>query len=199
MQYLSLPNDMLTVLAGEPTDFTIEGKSGGQASSTFLLLFGSAWSLFTGAIVYGFLHPLFTEGAVTFSLNEEMVTATPDNLTPLLLPGIFFGIFILIGLGLMLGGILAFVKKPGYYAGTPTRLVHYEKGRIHTYDWQKFNGNMQVNSRKGTLMLDLMTGHTTKNGGYVPTRLHIKTKADVLELERLIRQRVQAAREKNTA
>jgi hypothetical protein len=199
MQYLSLPNDMLTVLAGEPTDFTIEGKSGGKASSTFLLLFGSTWSLLTGALLYGFLHPLFTEGAVTFSLNEEMVTATPDNLTPLLLPGIFFGIFILIGLGFLLGGILALVKKPGYYAGTPTRLVHYEKGRIRTYDWQKFNGNLQVNSRKGTLMLELMTGHINRNGGYVPTRLYIKTKADVLEVERLIRQRVQAAKPQRTA
>lgn len=191
-----MPNDMITVLAGEPTDFTIQGRRAGTGGGAFLLLFGSVWTLFTGAMVFAFLHPLLNDGMVHFTLNEQAVVATRDNLEPLTMPAIFFGIFLLIGLGLLLGGIWSLTKKPGYYAGTPTRLVSYERGKINSFDWREFNGNIEVNSRKGMIRLELKSGFRS-NSTYVPTQLRIYTKADVLEIERKVRERIQAAREGN--
>ena len=78
--------------------------------------------------------------------------------------------------------------------GTTNRLVRYRKGIINTFDWEQFSGNMEINTKKGNISLQLRTGKmvSKKNSSdqFVPDVVYISGVANVLEIEKICRKRI---------
>ena len=87
-------------------------------------------------------------------------------------------------------------RKGGYYVGTPTRLIVFEKKGFRTVDWEQFSGDIAVsgNDQKGNISLGLRTGRMagSKSGSdrYVPDTLYISGISDVFEVEKICRRRI---------
>ena len=90
------------------------------------------WTAFTSIFVIAFLGPLFVGNEVHFESNGVPTVAGPDNLEPILVPALIIGLFVIIGLAMMLGGVYSMFRKGGYFVGTPLRLIHYHKGNDPT-------------------------------------------------------------------
>ena len=91
--------------------------------------------------------------------NREPVVGSLDNLQPMIVPGLVIGLFVLVGIGLMIAAVRGALKKGGYFVGTPTRFLRYSNGTINAYDWEQFNGNIEVNFTKGDITFQLRTGN----------------------------------------
>jgi hypothetical protein len=186
-----LPPELETVVGAEKIEFSVVSKRNkpiGQAAGT--LIFGVIWSAITSIFVVAFFGPLFKGEEVEFGLNGEMVTASLDNLEPILVPALIIGVFVLIGIIALLVGIYQFFQTGGYFAATATRLLHYRKGNIATYDWAQFTGNVKMNAKRGNITLQLRSGYSTKNGGFVHNVVFISGADNVLEIEKICRKRI---------
>jgi hypothetical protein len=94
------------------------------------------------------------------------------------------------------GGIYLMFKKGGYFVGTPTRFISFQKGKYRSVDWEQFSGDIQVtgDDQKGHITLGMRTGKmvSSKNGPdrYVPDELYISGIPDVFEIEQICRKRI---------
>jgi hypothetical protein len=129
--------------------------------------------------------------AIIFSKADKTTDSGSDIIMILLL-----GFFISFGMVLIVSGIIRSTRRGGYFAATPKRLIYCRKGKLRSWDWQKFTGETQVtgNERKGTIQLVMRTGDVVSNGKtgprYVPDQLYITAISDVFEVERMIRKRI---------
>jgi hypothetical protein len=115
-----LPEVLSSVVGSESIDFAIKaGRAQPRKKSFSLILFGIAWTAFTSIFVIAFLGPLFLGKEVHFESNGVPTVASPDNLSPILVPAIIIGFFVLIGIGMLSWGIYSIYKKGGYFVGTP--------------------------------------------------------------------------------
>ena len=141
-----------------------------------------------------FFGPLFIGEEVHITVNDVPTTASWDNFEPMLIPALVIGVFVLIGIGLLLGGFYSFSQKGGYFVGTASRLLRYHKDVIKSFDWEQFTGTMEANIKKGDLALQLRTGkmvHRKNNSSYyVPDMVYISGVTNVLEIEQLCRKRI---------
>jgi hypothetical protein len=105
-------------------------------------------------------------------------------------------VFVLIGLGLVGAGVYQLFKKGGYFVGTPTRLVHYNNGKVRSIDWEQFSGDIEVKGTalKGNLELQLRTGRmvSSKNkpDRYVPDVIYLSGIPEVFKVEGICRKRI---------
>ena len=148
MRNAVLPRDLNTHIGSERKDFAVKaGRAQPVKKSMGILLFGTLWTAFTSIFVIAFLGPLFVGKEVHFESNGVPTVASPDNLGPVLVPAIIIGVFVLIGIGMISGGIFSMLKKGGYFVGTPLRLIHYRNGNIRSIDWEQFSGDIQVRAK----------------------------------------------------
>lgn len=190
-----LPEDLKSVIGKEKVDFSTEAKRmHPRKRSIAIILVGSGWTAFTGIFLFALFGPLIRSGQVTITVNDVPTTATWNNFEPILVPTIIIGLFTLVGLFIITFGFISLYKKGGYFVGTENRLILYRKGNIKTYDWEQFTGNMQMNSEKGDLSLELRSGRmmSRKKGPdyFVPDTVELSGVPDVLEIERACRKRI---------
>jgi len=192
-----LPPDLTRMLASERKDFAVKaGRAQPPRRSCAIIIFGALWTAFTSIFVIVFLGPLFVGKEVHFESNGVPTVASPDNLEPILVPALIIGVFVLIGIFLLAGGIISMFRKGGYFVGTPTRLVHYKKGRIRSIDWEQFSGDIEFkgNAVKGNISLQMRTGRmiSRKNAPdrYVPDMIYMAGIPNVFEVERMCRKRI---------
>lgn len=195
-----LPHDLLMRLSNERKDFIVKAARAYPAKlSLFFIFFAVFWLLFTSVFIVAFFLPIFLGNEVNLTVNDVPTVASANNLKPLLIPAIVIGVFVLMGiLVLVLGFYFAF-KKGGYYIGTPERLIKYEKNTLHSYDWEQFNGNITVSgdNQKGNVALEMRTGRMvsrkTKNREYeeyVPNIINMIGIDNALTAEQLCRKRI---------
>jgi len=197
MENTILPQDLSSTVGSENKDFSVKAKRAQPLKKSFsIILFGTVWTAFTSIFVFAFLGPIFQGKEVHFKSNGVPTVASPDNLGPIVMPAIFIGIFVLVGIGMLSWGIYSIFKKGGYFVGTPTRLVHYQNGNIRSIDWEQFSGDIEVNgnAQKGNISLQMRTGKmvSRKNGPdrYVPDVIYISGIPNVFEIEQICRKRI---------
>jgi len=161
-----------------------------------LIIFSVFWNAFVSVFVVAFFGPLFFNEEVHFTSNGNPEVASLDNLSPLLFPAIFIGIFGLVGIATLIWGIVLLVQKGGYFVGTETRLIKYRKGNIEIKDWEQFSGNIEIKSKGlyGDLTLELRTGkvRSSKNSSkYVPDTLFMYKVKNIFDIEKKCRRRIE--------
>ncbi|REG98865.1 hypothetical protein [Flavobacterium aquicola] len=191
----SLPADLRSVIGTENIDFSIIAKRKQPLKNSWgLIIFGTIWSAFISIFVIAFLGPLLKGEEVHFKVNDEPTTGSWENFEPLLVPTLFIGLFVIIGIAILCSGLYSFFQKGGNFVGTENRLIHYRKGTIKTYDWEQFSGNMEINSQKEDISMELRTGkmvsRKNKPDEYVPDILYISGVPNVLEIEKICRNRI---------
>jgi hypothetical protein len=193
---IRLPETLESNIVSEKREFAVFSKRREPIRSSLgMILFSTFWLAFTSLFVVVFLGPLIMGQEVHFTADGQPMTAGPGNLKPALVPAIIIGLFVLIGIGMLIFGFYRLFRKGGYYVGTPTRLIHYHKGNLRSIDWDQFNGDIQVNGKEhnGNIMLVMRTGTmvSKKSGSqYVPDTIYLAGIPDVFEIERICRQRI---------
>lgn len=197
MPTTTLPTELLTALGSESQDFSVKAaRKQPLSKSLFLLAFGTFWTLFSGMFAAIFISPVLLGGESHFTVNGVATVASADNMGALVAPGLFIGLFLLVGFAILGGGFYSLLAKGGYFVGTPTRLVNYRNGTLKSYDWEQFTGTIEVsgNERNGSISLELRTGKmvSQKNGPdrYVPDIIYIASIENAFEIERLCRRRI---------
>jgi hypothetical protein len=197
LETITLPPELETRAGAEIKDFAVKAKHAAPPKASLgMIIFGVVWLAFSSVFLFAFLGPLFKGEEVHFLANDVPTVASPENLRPILLPAAIIGIFILIGLGMLGGGIYMMFKKGGYFVGTPTRLISFQKGKYRSVDWEQFSGDIEVtgNEQKGNIKLGLRSGKmvSSKNGPdrYVPDELYISGIPNVSEIEESCRRRI---------
>lgn len=192
-----IPNEINYLIGNETTDFIIKAKKHTPLKSNiFLILFGAAWLAFTSIFVYAFFAPLLMGQEVHFETNGVPTVASPDNLEPLILPGIIIGVFVLVGVGMLFGGLYSTFKPGGWFASTPTRLIVFNKTSSRSIDWENFTGDIEItgSNENGNITLLLRSGSmvSSKNSGsrYVPDKIYIAGITDAFKIEQIIRKRI---------
>ena len=197
MKKTTLPPALYSSIGSENTDFVVKaGRIQPLKQSLSLIFFGTVWIAFTSMFVFVFLGPIFQGKEVYFESNNIPTVAGPNNLGPIVIPAIFIGVFILIGISMLSWGFYSLFKKGGYFVGTPTRLVHFQNSNIRSIDWEQFSGDIKVsgNAQKGNISLQMRTGQmvSRKNrpDGYIPETIYISKIPDVFKIEKLCRKRI---------
>jgi hypothetical protein len=196
MNYIRfLPMELESVVGDEKIDFSVFANRKKPVKQSFNLIFGGIfWLAITSIFVVVFFGPLFKGEEVHFSVDGVPTTASLENFEPMIVPALIIGLFVLIGIGLLLYGFYSFSQKGGYFVGTANRLFHYHKGIIKSFDWEQFSGNMEINIKKGDIALQLRTGKmvSRKNSSarYVPDVVYISGVTEVLEIEKMCRKRI---------
>ena len=197
LENIYLPPELESYIGSESKDFAVKAKYAAQPKvSLAMIIFGLIWFSFSLILLMLFMGPLFRGQEVQFLSNDVPTVAGPGNLRPLLLPASVIGLFVLTGILLVYAGLRMLFSKGGYYVGTPTRLIVFEKKSIRSVDWEQFSGDIAVsgNDQKGNISLGLRTGRMagSKSGSdrYVPDKLYISGIANVLEIERICRKRI---------
>jgi hypothetical protein len=197
LETITLPPELESHVGAEIKDFVVKAKHASPPkASVAMIIFGVVWLAFSSVFLFAFLGPLFKGEEVHFLANDVPTVASPENLRPILLPAAIIGIFILIGLGMLGGGIYMMFKKGGYFVGTQTRLISFQKGKYRSVDWEQFSGDIEVtgNEQKGNIKLGLRSGKmvSSKNGPerYVPDEIYISGIQNVSEIEESCRRRI---------
>jgi hypothetical protein len=191
----SLPTDLKTVIGTAEIDFSILARRNQPLGKSYGLIgFGTIWTAFISIFVIVFLGPLFKGEEVHFKVNDEPTTGSWENFEPMLFPTLLIALFVIVGIALLIGGFYSLFQKGGYFVSTPHRLIHYRKGTIKTYDWEQFSGNIEVNSKKEDISLELRTGKMVsrddKPDKYVPTIIYISGVTNVLDIEKICNKRI---------
>ena len=192
---ISLPTDLQSVIGTERTDFSVFSKRAQPLRKSLgMIVFGTIWTALTSIFVIAFFGPLFKGENVDFKVNGVTTTVNSDNLQPMLIPILFIGTFVLIGIGILSWGFYSIFQKGGYFVGTANRLIRYHKGNINSYDWEQFSGNMEINTKNGDLSMELRTGKMVSNRNspdkFVPDIVYISGAMDILDIERICRKRI---------
>jgi len=190
-----LPKDLQTVIGNENIDFTVYAKRKQPKSTSFIIIaFSLLWLFFPLIGSYAFFKPLFKGENVNFKVNDIPTTANWDNLEPMIVPSLLLIFFLAIGFGLLISGLIALLKKGGYYVGTENRIINYNNGTIKYFDWEQFTGNIELNFNKKDISLEMRRGKIAKrdNGPdeFIPEILHLSGIENLIEVERICRERI---------
>lgn len=194
---LPLPPEIIPILGKETAEFSVKaGRAEPIGKSLYLIIFGAGWLAFTSMFLIAMFGPIFFGQDVHFSSGGKPMVAGPENLGPLLGPGLFVGLFVLIGIGVLASGLISLFKQGGYFVGTPTRLINLRKGSMREIDWEQFTGDIEVtgNSQNGNISLRMRTGKmvSRKNAPdeYVPDITYISGIANVYDIEQICQKRI---------
>lgn len=197
LENLTLPQELENYIGSESKDFAVKAKHASPPKTSLaMIIFGLVWLAFSSLFLFAFLGPLFKGEEVHFLANDVPTVASPENLRPILLPAVIIGIFILIGIAMLGGGIYMLFRKGGYFVGTQIRLISFQNGKYRSVDWEQFSGDIEVTGteQKGNIKLGLRTGKmvSSKNGPdrYVPDELYISGIPGVFEIEKICRKRI---------
>ncbi len=193
----NIPSEINTILAGESADFVVKARRGVPFVGSLMSLgFSVFWLLFSSLFVLVFFGPLFMNGEVAFTSNDVPVVASWDNLGPLLMPAGIIGIFVIVGIILVISSIFSFFIKGAWYIGTAKRLIIYKKGFTRSIDWEEFTGSISVRTKgdRGSINLVLRTGRmVSRDKGpdqYVPEKLDLIDIPNAQTVEQSLRKRI---------
>lgn len=193
-EQITLPEELNIFLGSESREFAVYGRRAGPVrSSVSQLIFGIVWLGFI-IIFLSFFFDSFSQGGIK-QIISNMKNADEGNSQE---SGIFvvilFSVFILVGLYMILAGVFSLLKTGGYFVGTPTRLVRFNRGKMMWDSWDQFNGNIEVrgNNKRGTIILESRTGYKSAgmSNRYVPNIVYISGVPDVYEIEQICRKRI---------
>lgn len=201
MDINNLPADLITFVGSEKIDFVLKGKRKNQVKHYRITLFlGIFWSLFMflfSIIIFG---PLLQGKKVLFEINDVPTTAGPDDLQPLIGLLIFTGIFFLIGFGILGWSIYSILREGGIFVGTKSNLVHYQNGKIESFDWGDFTGNIDVKNAQedgtASIILELknykrkLFAVSLINGRIIHPAVFLSHIANANEIEQYCRKRI---------
>ena len=197
LRITDLPDDLKVIIDAEEIDFATKAKRNQPLSNALgLFFFGTIWTAFTSIFVVAFFGPLFVGEEVHFTSNDVPVTAGLDDMAPLLIPGLLTGLFIVIGISMLIYGAKLLLEKGGYFVGTETRLIQYRNGTVKSTDWEQFSGNIEMKNKngEGNLTMELRTGSmkSRKNSSdqFVPDKIYIAGIPNVFEIEKKCRIRI---------
>lgn len=176
----TLPQEAENMLGGEQKDFVVRSHRAYPLRAALpMLFFGLFWFGITSLIFFGMFGPLFTGQEISFGLPAvEQVDDESKESGGIVFQALFFGIFFLIGIGMLVyAGYLMF-KGGSWYVGTPTRLFVYHKDDIKSLDWELFSGDVHVYGKphNGTVTLRMRSGKVVrhKHGETIqPHEVHI--------------------------
>jgi hypothetical protein len=193
MTNATLPQELNNIISSEKKDFSLKSGRAQPLKKTFSIIsVGTILLIIVSVSIKSFLYPIFQGGESHFKINGIETTASFDNLGPAIFPGIIIGIFLIISIVTIIQGIYSIFKKGGYFVGTPTRLIHYQKGKIKSIDWEQFTGNIEINNN--ALSLEMRTGKfiNKKRGAdkYIPDIIYISEITNIFEIEKLCRKRI---------
>lgn len=197
LRITDLPDDLKVIIDAEEIDFAVKAKRNQPVSTAVgILIFGTIWTAFISIFVVGFFGPLFIGEEVHFTSNDVPVSASIDDMAPLLFPGLFIGVFVVIGLSMLIWGIRILLQKGGYFVGTETRLIQYRNRTVKSTDWEQFSGNIEMKNKNGDgdLSMELRTGSmkSRKNSSdrFVLDKIYISGIRNVFEIEKKCRTRI---------
>lgn len=197
MNFNQFPIELRNLLDSETTDFIINSKRNHlKKKAVFALIIALFWNAIISVFVITFFAPLFNCKVVHFKVNDIPTIGSRGNWEPLLIPGLIFGLFVLIGIGLLIRSFDLYFQKGGYFAGTETRFVKYRNDTFSIKDWEQFSGNIKItnNGTLGDLELELRTGklQNRKNrpDKFIPDIIYICEIENVFDLEKKIRRRI---------
>jgi hypothetical protein len=192
-----IPADLKNLIANEKIDFCIKAKSNYPKSKSYgIIIFGIIWTAFISIFVIAFFGPLFFGKEVHFKTNDEPTVGSIDNWQPLLVPGLIIGLFVIVGLSMLIWGFYSLFQNGGYFVGTETRLIKYLNNKITITDWEHFSGNIELSNENnlGDIEFQLRTGkmESRKNSPdkFVPDIIYISGVNNVLEIEKSCRIRI---------
>jgi hypothetical protein len=194
-EQITLPEELNISLGSESRDFAVKGRRAKPVgSSLFQIIFGLFWLGFI-SIFLSFFFDSFSQGGIKQIISDINNANEGNSQQSGIFVVIFFSVFVLIGLYMLLGGVISMLKRGGYFVGTPTRLVRFNRGKMMSADWEQFNGNIRVqgNNNRGTITLEMRTGHMTSGKGgsrYVPDFVYISGVPGVYEIEQICRKRI---------
>jgi len=187
-----LPIDLKKLIENEKIEFSIKAKRNYPLNKSFgRLIFSIAYCAFVSIFVVAFFGPLLKNEEVHFTSNDIPVTASWDDLSELLVPGMIIGLFVIVGIGLMISAFYMFFQKGGYFVGTATRMIHYRNGKSTITDWEQFTGNVKIKAKNnfGDLEYELRTGkmQSRKNESdkFVPDIIYISAIENVYYIEKI--------------
>lgn len=193
----TIPLEVSSLLEGRDADFIVKSeKAYSRRQILPAFLFSIGLIIFTCFFFAIFFGPLLQGKEVNFESNGQPVTASLDNLSPLILPGFVIGTFLVAGLSILITSIYKLLKKGGYFIGTPQNLVIYQDGNIRTIDWEQFSGDISLSQSngKGNIALQLRTGNVitqkNKSSRIEPEVIYIVGIKNAVGVERICRQRI---------
>lgn len=195
MNDLILPVDLQSIIGNENMDFLVKAKRNQPVKNSIgIIMFGTIWTAFVSIFVIAFFGPIFRGEETHFTVDGVPTSASWENFRPMVTPALIIGLFVLIGIGMLAWGLYSLFQKGGYFVGTNNRLIKYYKGIVNTYEWEQFTGNMEINSIKGDISLQLRTGKMVQRKNrpdeFVPDIIYISGITDVLEIEKNCRKRI---------
>lgn len=193
----NIPPEIGTILGGESKDFIVKANRKFPLKAALpLLIFGLIWLGFTSVFVITFLRPILAGKEVHFNLNGVPTVVGMGNLKPLILPTLIIGIFVLIGLGMIIYGIYSLLAKGGWYIGTAKRLIIYQKNKVRSIDWAQFSGDIELSGSNegGNISLQMRTGRLVNSESapdqYVPDVIYICGIPNAFAVEKICRKRI---------
>lgn len=194
IETIELPEELNISLGSESRDFAVKGRRAKPVGSSLgQIIFGLFW---LGFILFfmSFFFESFSSGGFARVISEINANNEGNSQNSGVFLIIFFGVFVLIGLYLILSGLFSLLKRGGYFVGTSTRLVRFNRGKLMSADWEQFNGNIEVrgNNKRGSITLEMRTGYMTSGKGrrYVPDIVYISGVPGVYEIEQICRKRI---------
>ncbi len=151
-----LPTDLQQAVSGESVDFALRSsRHKPKAYTAGFLGFGSCWTLFTLFFIAVFFGPFLLFGELDITINGEPTHITENNIDELLIPAIFLGIFVIIGLVFLIHGITSAFARGGWYICLKDGLSYYRKGKTELTQWEEFN---KAEAKDKDVILKLTTG-----------------------------------------
>ncbi|MCU0461368.1 MAG: hypothetical protein MUF36_05050 [Bacteroidales bacterium] len=194
---LNLPEELLINVGTESREFAFKSKRQRPARrSVGKIIFSIMWLAFTSVFIYLMLGTVIAGGSTETIINGETKVISADNLKPALPLIVFLGVFVSIGLGLLISGIYSIFQRGAWFVGTPTRLIRYKKGVLNSFDWSQFNGKIEIrgSNTRGSITLEMSTGRMQRSKGgsyYVPDIIYFIGIPDVYEIEKIVRKRIE--------
>lgn len=195
----ALPPELISAIGSETVDFTVKAKRIQPLKKSIGVFFmGIAWTLFSVFMLLVFIGPNLQGQATTMKINGVEKVVQPGDWGAIAIPGLMMGFFVLVGLIIIVSSIQAMIKEGGFFAGTPTRLVNYQKNNIRSIDWEQFTGDIKVNGKneEGNIELQMRTGHMTRQkrgpSKFVPDIIEIAEIPNPFEVAELCRKRIKA-------
>jgi hypothetical protein len=192
-----IPQELEAAIGGQAKEFAVKAKRAKPFKRSIgLILFGLVWLGFSSMFAFIMFGPLLQGKEVNITINDVPTTVTPDNLAPLLIPGIFVGIFLLVGIGTLGYGIYSVTAEGPFIVGTKSALLIFRKGKLRTIDWEQFNGDITVSGddQNGTVALQMRTGKMVSKGKhgkrYVPDVIHMAGIPNAYEIEQICRKHI---------
>lgn len=194
---VSLPQELSSSLGSEAQDFAVKAERALPIRKCLsLIILGLVWTAFMSMFVVTLLGPLLMGQEATFKVNGVPTTVGPENLAPMLFPGIVVAVLSLVGLLVLGWGIVSLFREGGYFVGTSSRLLFYKKGVLRSMEWQNFSGDIEVRGtdQKGDISLRMSSGkmQSSRYGRdrYVADMIYMAGIPNVFEVEKMLRKRI---------